>query len=610
MPDFDPKKYPAVSGVYLMYDASSTILYVGKARNLRARLRTYFSVQGDGRNHIRFLMRRVERIETIVTDTEKEALILENTLIKKHRPRYNIHLRDDKTHISIRIDPHEDFPLLRVVRKAEKDGALYFGPYSSTSAVRSTLKEIYRIFPLRHHPVSTCQRRGRPCLFHQIGQCSAPCFDKISVSEYKKLVDGVIALLKGRESEVLLLLQKKMEKASELMHFEEAAHLRDQIKGIKKTVEKQKVVSNTTENQDVFGVFRQSGHLDIALLHIRQGKLLGKNLFSLPWDRPESEIMTALIQQYYDKGQLIPEEVLTAIELDDAQVLADWLSDSKGKKVHLGIPQRGDKKALVDMASLNAQQAAENRQKREADNTTMLQEIAGRLQLPALPKRIECYDISNFQGKDSVGSMVVLINGEAAKEEYRHYRIRTVVGSDDFASLHEVLSRRLQRGVEENNLPDLILLDGGKGQLSAVEGLLREYCVECQVQIASIAKSRVQRNVRGKMVERSEERFFRPGRQNPITFRNGSAALFALVRLRDEAHRFAITHHRKLRDKSTLKSRLEEVQGIGPSRRKFLLKQYGSIKKIESLSLEELFKTEGIPATILQTLYNYLHSDE
>ncbi len=608
MLEIDLSKYPMEPGVYQMFGEDNEILYVGKAKRLRTRLRNYFTPGGDGRLHIPLLMEKVLRIEVIVTDTEKEALLLENTLIKKHRPRYNIELRDDKTYVSVRIDLNDEFPMMQVVRQVKNDGAQYFGPYSSAGAIRETLKEIYRIFPLRHAAIERCKKRGRPCLFHQIGQCSAPCHGLISQSDYRKLVDGVIQLLEGRESEVIQRLQQRMLDASEAMRFEDAARCRDQINAIKKSVEKQKVTDYGGGNQDVIGLHRDGGEVEVALLFIRQGKLIGRQTYLLEWKLDLEELLSGFLQEYYSRGVILPDQLLLPFEFEASDLLGEWLSEKRGKKVHLLAPQRGEKKRLCQLAERNATEAYKQRGQRKKARRDILQELQAKFHLPALPERIECYDISNVQGQMSVGSMVVLLHGDAAPQEYRRFRIKTVEGADDYASLTEVLTRRLERGLKENNLPNMILIDGGKGQLGVLTEVLREFQLSQQIGAVGIAKSRVISNVRGKAIERSEERFFLPGRKNPVNFRQGAAALYMLERLRDEAHRFAITYHRKLRNKANLRSSLEDIPGVGPARRKALLKHFGSLKKLKEASLEDLKNMPGLPSTLVETLYKAFHS--
>lgn len=610
MLDVDLKKFPTASGVYLMKGSQGEVLYVGKAKQLRNRLRSYFSAAGDGRAHIRFLMNRVEAVETIVTDTEKEALILENTLIKKYRPRYNINLRDDKTYVSLRIDMREEFPTLQLVRRVKKDGARYFGPYSSSTAVRETLKLIYRIFPLRHHPLETCRRRDRPCLYHQIGQCSAPCHGLISPSEYGALVDGAVKLLAGREREVVTLLQQRMSAAAERLDYEQAARLRDQIQAIEQTVEQQKVADAGGGDQDVIGLHREGGEVELAILFVREGKVIGRRSYSLEWRLAEDELLSSFLQEFYSREVFIPDRLLLPLAIEDSETLADWLSERKGKKVQLLVPQRGGGRQLVEMARRNAEESNREKGSRREARQQVLQDIATRLQLRRLPQRIECFDISNVQGRFSVASMAVLSDGEPDKGAYRHFRIRTVTGSDDYASLYEVLKRRLTRGKEEDVLPDFILIDGGKGQLSVLCAVLDELALSDRIDAVGIAKSRVRSNVRGKVVERSEERFFLPGRKNPVVLRQGSPALFMLERLRDEAHRFAITYHRKLRRQSTLHSALEDIPGVGAQRRKALLRHFGSLKKVKLATLEQLKDVPGLPGTLAERIFEALHKSD
>ncbi|PLX95167.1 MAG: excinuclease ABC subunit C [Desulfuromonas sp.] len=606
MPDIDLKKYPTATGVYLMYSDEGTVLYVGKAKNLRSRLRSYFSAVGDGRAQIPLLMQKVARIETIVTDTEKEALLLENTLIKQYRPRYNVELRDDKTYVSVRIDLREEFPALQVVRQVKRDGALYFGPYSSAGAIRDTLKEIYRIFPLRHAPIERCRKRGRPCLFHQIGQCSAPCHGLISAADYRRLVDGVVALLSGREADVTRMLWQQMEQASAELRFEDAARLRNQIRAIEKSVEQQKVTDHAGGDQDVIGLHRDGGEVELALLFVRKGKLIGRRTYALEWRLDLAELVSGFLREFYGREVLIPDQILLPLPLEDAGLLSDWLSDLRGKKVRLLCPQRGEKLRLCKLAERNAGESFRQRGGQRAARRQLLEELQQKFHLPHWPRRIECFDISNVQGQQSVGSMAVLCDGEAARAEYRRFQIRTVVGADDYASLAEVLRRRLQRGIEEELLPEMILIDGGKGQLAVVTEVLRGLGLQERIGCVGIAKSRVVANVRGHAVERSEERFFLPGRKNPVTLRSGSAALFLLERLRDEAHRFAITYHRTLRNKATLRSSLEDIPGVGPGRRKALLRHFGSLKKIREATLDELKQMPGLPAKVAEEIHRTL----
>jgi len=553
--DLDLSTISTASGVYLMSGAEGQVLYVGKARNLRARLGNY--VRGeDSRAHVQFLLHKVVQVETIVTDTEKEALILENTLIKKHKPRYNINLRDDKTYVSLRIDMNEDFPGIQIVRRVRRDGALYFGPYASVGALKETLKELYRIFPLRHHRWSQCCRRERPCLFYQIGQCSAPCHGKITREEYRVLVNTVIAFLSGRHDDVLTVMHQRMNDAAEVMNFEEAARLRDQIYAIEKTLEQQKVVSQDAVDIDVVGLHREGGEVELCLLFIRGGRLVGRRSYAIRWSLDEDELLAGFLQQYYGKDTVIPPVVVLPFAPSSSEALQLWLAERLGKKVTLHVPQRGPRLDMLALANKNASDSYRERGDRREARHAVLQEIRKQLGLQRLPNRMECYDISHVQGTHTVGSMVVITDGEPDKAAYRHYRIKTVEGSDDYASLHEVLSRRLSRGIEENDLPDMVLIDGGKGQLSMVEDVMTQLGLLTRIDLVSIAKSRVKRNVRG-----------------------------------------------------SLESELEKIAGIGPERRKGLLKHCGSVNKIKQASLDDLRQVAGLPETAAQTVYDHFHGD-
>lgn len=605
MPVFKLGRQPSSPGVYLMKDAEGAILYVGKAKNLRKRLRSYLSADRDSRPQIRFLLDRTASVETIVTDTEKEALILENTLIKEHRPRYNIHLRDDKTFVSLRIDLKEEFPAIQVVRKVRQDGARYFGPFASAAAVKQTLKEIYRLFPLRHYPVETCRRRGRPCLFHQIGQCSAPCHGMISVTDYRRLVDGVIALLTGRQAEVVDALRARMAEAAAGLRYEEAAGLRDQIRSIEQTVERQRAVRHSGVDQDVVGFYREGGEVEVVVLFFRQGTLSDRRSYNLDWRGDEAALLEEFLTRFYDRDVPIPDEVLLPIDIEGAAALASWLGERRKRKVRVLAPRRGEGLALVRLAIRNAEESWKERGSRKDARHKVIAEIRDKLQLKRVPLRMECFDISTIQGHATVGSMAVVIEGEPATSEYRHYRVKSVEGTDDYAALREVLRRRLQRGIEDKSLPDFILVDGGKGQLGILSALLEDLGLAGDIDLAGIAKSRVKANVRGKLVERSEERFFLPGRKNPVRLKGGSSALFLLERLRDEAHRFAITHHRKLRGRRSLTSELAAIPGVGPSRQRALLKHFGSVKRIRTATPEQLKAVAGLPAAVAEEIYRY-----
>lgn len=603
---FALNEYPTLPGVYLMKGEDGVVLYVGKARNLRARLRSYLRPEQDSRPQIRFLMERTATIETIVTDTEKEALILENTLIKAHRPRYNIDLRDDKTYVSLRIDLREPYPGLRIVRQVVADGALYFGPFSSSTAVKETLKQLYRIFPLRRLSAEHCARRQRPCLYYQIGQCSGPCHGKISREAYAELVRGAIALLSGRVDDVLKLLQGQMREAAKAMRFEEAALLRDRIAAIKETVERQKVVEHGGGDLDVFGLWGDGREYAVVVMIIRGGRLLDRRSYRLHSAMEEAELLGLAIQQFYAHGNPPPPLILLPSPCPTSALLSDWLGEKRGSRVRLLVPQRGDKREMVDLALQNAREHFGEKGAEEVAVTT-LQEITARLGLQKIPVRMECFDISNLQGGSVVGSMVVFIDGQPAKEAYRRYEVTTLAGhADDYAALNEVLGRRLDRARQEGIFPDLILVDGGRGQLAVLSGLIAAQGLATQIEIASIAKARREK-VAGSETLRSQERFFRPDVLTPILFPPGSPALRMLQRLRDEAHRFAITYHRQKRKARLLASQLEQIPGVGPKTRLELLRHFGSLRQLRAATVEELAAAPGIGVRSAQRIYDGLH---
>lgn len=599
---------PDSPGVYLMKGADGTILYVGKAKNLRKRVRSYFAAAGESRWQIRFLVARVTDVEIIVTDTEKEALILENTLIKKHRPRYNLDLRDDKTYFSLRMAMNEEFPRLTIIRKVLQDGARYFGPYSSAASAREALRQLYRLFPLRHHPLETCRRRRRPCLYYQLRQCSAPCHGLISPGEYQGLVQGAALFLEGKNRDLLKTYRERMAAAAADERYEEAARCRDLIRAIEVTVEKQKMVT-AGGDADVLGMNRQESSLSLALLFIRGGRLIGSRSYLLAWELEDEEAVSSFLNDYYSREVFIPDEVLVPLPLADAGVLAELLSERRGKRTSVTHPQRGTKADLVKLAGKNAETALREKREREEGAEAILAELKERLHLRNLPRRIECYDISTIQGTFAVGSRVSFRDGKADKGGYRHYRIRTVSGANDFAMMHEVLSRRFRDDPAKDEHPDLIVVDGGIGQLNILTAVLRDLRVE-DVDAASLAKSRMERDMAAEELARSAERVFLPGRKNPVVLRQNSAPLLLLARIRDEAHRFAITYHQKLRGKDTIGSTLDAIPGIGPKRRRELLRRFGSLRRIREATPEELAATPSIPLALAEDIWKVLREND
>ena len=599
--------FPSAPGVYLMKGADGDILYVGKAGNLRQRVRSYFRQSGDSRYHVRFLMARVAAVDYIVTDTEKEALILENTLIKQHRPRYNFNLRDDKTYFSLRMDMNEEFPRLSVIRKVPRDGARYFGPYSSASAAREVLKELYKLFPLRHYPLETCRRRGRPCLFYQIRQCSAPCHGQISPEDYAALAEGAALFLEGKNRELMRIFKKRMAEAAHGEHYEEAARFRDLIRSVEVTVERQKMISDGGDS-DVVGFSRAGSRLEIALLFIRGGSLIGSRNYSLAWELDDAEGVASFLNEYYGREVFIPREVLLPLPVPEQGALAELFSERCGKRVVVAFPRRGIKAELVELACRNAASAAAEKAGAASGVEATLRELMEKLHLLVLPRRIECYDISNIGGRHAVGSRVVFSDGRADTSLYRRYRIRSVAQADDFGMMSEVLARRFRPGTEDG-VPDLIVVDGGIGQLNVLTRVLKELEV-AGVAAAALAKSRVARGMGKAAIERSDERVFLPGRKNPVVLRQNSAPLLLLARIRDEAHRFAITHHKILRGKAAITSRLEEVPGVGEQRRKALLRHFGSLKRVQEATFEELMEVKGMTRTAAEAVCGHFHKEE
>jgi excinuclease ABC subunit C len=601
------RHFPSAPGVYLMKDDAGTIIYVGKAINLKKRVGSYFRASGDSRYQIRFLMERVAAIDWIVTDTEKEALILENNLIKEHRPRYNLSLRDDKTYFSLRLDPREEFPRITVIRKVVRDGARYFGPYSSASAAREVLKELCRYFPLRHYPLKSCRQRRRPCLYYQLKQCSAPCFGKIGSEEYAALVEGASLFLSGRSSDIVRIYRERMNAAAQREAYEEAGRYRDLIRAIETTVEKQKVAA-VGGDTDVVGLVTSGEELQIAILFFRSGQLLGSRSYQFPWELGEDEGLSSFLWAYYGQEVIIPDEILLPLPLEDAPTLAEILTEKRGRKVAVTSPRRGGKLELVQLAVKNAENAARERLKRAQESGAVLEELRDRLHLGRLPGRIECYDISNIHGKNAVGSRVSFRDGRPDKGGYRRYRIRTVDQSDDFAMMREVLSRRF-RDTADDPPPDLIVVDGGVGQLGILSAVLEELGVS-GIDLVGLAKSRVASDMRGEELSRSDERVFLPGRKNPVVLRQNSAPLLLLARIRDEAHRFAITYHRKLRGEAALTSALDAIPGLGPARRKALLASFGSVTAIGGATVEELAAVKGITRPLAEEILKAVRSEK
>ncbi len=594
-------------GVYLLKEKGGKVIYVGKAKNLRNRVRQYFR-GGDGRHQVLFLMQRVTDLETLVTTNDKEALILENNLIKQYKPRYNIRLKDDKSYVSVKVTTRDDWPRILVTRKIVKDGSKYYGPYDSASSVRETIDTIRKIIPLRTCSDGVFRNRSRPCLEYQIKRCLGPCVLPVDRAVYARHLSEATMLLDGKSQVLAQLLEEEMTKAAAELRFEEAARLRDQIRAIDKTNEKQKMVSHWGIDQDVFGLYREGGFIEAQVLFVRQGKLTGNQTYSFDdYEFADEEVLEELLTQFYQGERYIPDEILLPVDLEDTEVRAEYLGERKGRRIEVMRPQRGDKVRLIEMAQENAAQSFRERRDADSQRERMSEELQKRLNLRNAPKRIECFDISNIQGRVAVGSMVTFDEGEPDKSRYRRFRIKTVAGADDFRMMYEVLHRRFTRAKEEGSYPDLLLVDGGKGQLGVAVEVLRELGIT-EVDCAGLAKDRVAQDVHSTEIVHSEERVFLPGRKNPVVLKRNSNALFLLQRLRDEAHRFAITYHRQLRSKERLRSMLDDIVGVGPTRRRRLLRHFGSLQRVRDASLEELQQVAGISEVLALQIHQALRS--
>lgn len=605
---------PPKPGCYLMKNADGKVIYVGKAVNLRNRVRSYYHKSANNHPRTIQLVRKIADIEWIVVDSELEALILEMNLIKKYRPHYNIRLKDDKRYPYIKVHWADDFPKVTVTRNMTKDGSRYFGPYTGVWAVHQTLDVLRRIFPYL-----TCDRLitgddERACLYYDIKLCMAPCIGVIDQASYRQMIDDLCQFLNGRTEPIVNHLKIDMDKAADALLFERAAAIRDQLRAIENVVERQKVISSEYVDSDVIAMARSNGEACVQVFLIRGGKLIGREYFLLEGAEETSDagVIGEFIKQFYDQAPIVPSQVLLPHEVEEAQIISQWLKQKSGvEKVEILVPHEGQQRELIQMAAenatetlnaLKAQWQADRHKQEQA-----LAELQQALGLSAPPNRIECYDISNTQGTSAVGSMVVFEQGVAKKRYYRHFNIKTVSGPDDFASMEEVLTRRFNRwqaAKEFSNtpgkkpdmafglLPDLILVDGGKGQLGRAVHVLENFNLQREIPVAGLAKQ--------------NEELFVPGRSNPILLARQSQGLYLVQRIRDEAHRFAITSHRKQRTKKGLASRLDAIPGIGPARRKSLLNHFGSIRDIQQASQDELLAVPGITQSIAQAIKEHL----
>jgi excinuclease ABC subunit C len=586
---------PARPGVYLFKDVDGSILYVGKAASLRQRVASYFGAGGDLSSKTLRMMERVVDLDYYVTDSEQEAILLECVLIKKHRPHYNVRLKDDKTYPYLKLTVNEEWPRAHSTRRVAKDGARYFGPFANAGSVHTTIALVEKLFRLRSCRKTITGDERRPCLEYHIGRCSGPCIGAVSTDEYEEAVAQAALFLEGRQDAVLKGLRARMAQAAEGMEYERAASIRDQIKAVEDVVQRQKITL-ADGDADVMA-FVQEGDQALAMVFfVRQGRVAGREFFALIGTRDEkpSQVMTTFVQQFYSSATTIPRRILLQHQLEELPVIQKWLEDKRGKRVELRVPSRGLYRQLVDMVAENARGSLEQSKIRSVADpdvlTAALEELREALSLPAVPQRIECFDISNIQGTSAVGSMVVFHQGLPRKSDYRRFQIRTVAGADDYAMMREVLKRRFKRAKPEDSgrdtwavLPDLVVIDGGRGQLNAALQAMEESGVR-DIPCASIAKE--------------EEAIFLPQLAQPVRLPREAPALRLLQRARDEAHRFAIGYYRKVHRRQTFVSSLDGIPGVGAKRKRALLKRFGSVVGIRLASVEELKSVEGITSAV------------
>ena len=595
------KSIPEKPGVYLMKDEKGKIIYVGKAKSLKSRVSSYFRNNKHDSAKTRILVKKIQDLEYILTDTEAEALILENNLIKKHKPRYNIDLKDDKTYPFIKVT-REEFPRVMVTRNIVKDGSQYYGPYTSVGALKETMELLKRLFPFRSCN-NTMFRNQRPCLNYHIKKCYAPCAGKISRDDYREIISNIESFLKGQKNEIEKNLVKEMERAAKELEFEKAARIRDKINAVRQIMERQKIVTGKEEDQDVIGLYTRGRQAVFQVFFIRNGRMSGRDTFEVTsaLEEAEESILEDFLKTYYINKPFLPREILIPFQVEDKELIEETLSSEVNHKIKLLIPMRGKNKELLNLVTENARNYMENIivKKEEAEKEALL-ELKEKLGLTEIPKRIECFDISNIQGSDNVASMVVFSGGCPDKKAYRKFKIKSFTGSDDFRAMNEVLGRRLEEGLKGNEkflpFPDLIIIDGGKGQLSSAIRALEEKGLAGKISIVSLAKK--------------EELIFLPGSPEPVVLDRRGAGLHLVQRIRDEAHRFAITFHRSLRTKRNLESVLDDIEGIGEKRKKLLLKKFGSVYNIVKADLEELFEIKEIPKNVSEKVYNYLRTHE
>ncbi len=599
------RRLPSAPGVYLMRDSGGTIIYVGKAVNLKNRVRSYFNTRQEQTFKIKHLVPRINDIDYFITASEEEALILELNLIKRHKPYYNVRLKDDKTFPYLKIALDEDYPRVQITRRLEEDKARYFGPFSSAYSIRQTLKVIKEIFPFRSCSKDLSKKLPRPCLEYDIHKCSGPCINAISKEEYAEVINQLILFLEGKQEKVVVQLENNMKQAVSKLEYEKAALLRDQIRAIKEIINWQKLATAVKGEQDVIAFAEDRDTAYAQVFFIRGGRIIGREGFTLQGTQSENpqQVMTDFVKQFYSSSAYVPSLILLQHPITDKAVIESWLGRKKGSAVRIQTPLKGDKKQLVDTVAVNARRGLEELKIKQisAPSTlnTAMEELQKVLELPHPPLRIEGYDISNIQGKDAVGSMVVFEKGRPKTAHYRRFKIKTLQQPNDFAMMQEVIKRRFGRYKNSSQeaadtwkiMPDLMLIDGGKGQLSSVMEILRQTGID-SLHVIGLAKE--------------NEEIFTPGSSKPVILPQSSPALQLLQRVRDEAHRFAVSYHHNLHKKKTFVSALDAVPGIGPGRKKALLKAFGSVAAIKEASIEELSVVKGMNASLSQKIKDYL----
>ena len=600
---------PTNPGVYLMKNDQGEIIYVGKAVNLRNRVRSYFRELKPDQAKTKALVKHIADLEYIIADNELEALVLECNLIKKYRPKYNINLKDDKTYPFLKIT-NEDYPQVLVTRKVLKDGARYFGPYPSVNELRNSLEMIRKIFPFR-----SCKQKvftnDRPCLNAHIQMCYAPCVGRISKEEYNEMIEEIALFFEGRQDGLVKRLRKEMEEAAENLDFEQAARLRDQLQGVEQIMTQQKAVLGGEDDQDVIAMARGINQCCVQIFFVRGGKIVGRENYFLRGtdDSSRGEVIASFMKQFYLTSQFVPRHILLETELEEQSILEQWLTEKRESRVYLKVPKRGQAKELVDLVGRNASEALVRQEQEETyqelRTAGVLEQLQNMLGLEDVPHRMECYDISNTQGTESVASMVVFVDGKPKKDQYRRFKIKTVDGANDYASLKEVLTRRLKHGLAEQTeggngkfsaFPDVIMMDGGRGQVNIALEVLKE--LELSIPVCGMVKDSHHRT-RGLYYNNIE-----------IPMDSHSELFLLITRMQDEAHRFAITYHRSLRGKRNLASVLDDIPGVGEKRKKNLLKHFGSFTKIKEASIEELLEVEGINHAVAEEIYSYLKTHQ